>query len=349
MMTILRILVMSGFVAAAMSSSASGGDTRRSSGAHDFDFLVGEWRVHHHQLQPDRRTWLDFDGWCSNRPLAGGAANMEEHLLNKPGGTYRAVALRASDSKSGRMAIWWVDSRNPSRPLDPPVIGRFENGIGTFYNDYMQDGRQMRGRFLWSNITKTSARFEQSASSDDGRTWAPNWIMNFERVKQANLRSRDAGGGVHDFDGLAGDWRVHHRYLRMVGDKREWADGFGTARHHRVMEGVANVEEHTIDAPAGTYYAIALRSFDRAAARWSVWWIDGRNPLTGIDPPMRGRVENGGGTFFGETMVNDRSTPTRFVWSGMTTESPRWEQAYSPDSGQTWETNWIMEFQRKHK
>src|SRR5262249_36501422 len=149
--------------------------------------------------------------------------------------------LRALDAKTGRSAIWWIDGRYPTRPLDPPVIGKFENGIGTFYSDYMQDGRQVRGRFLWSNITKTSARFEQSASSDDGRTWAPNWIMNFERVTRTKMYAGGEGGGIHDFDVLVGDWRVHHRYLRVVGDKREWADASGTMRHHRLMGGHVNV------------------------------------------------------------------------------------------------------------
>jgi hypothetical protein len=36
----------------------------------------------------------------------------------------------------------------------------------------------------------------------------------------------------------------------------------------------------------------------------------------------------------------------RFIWSGVTTTTPRWEQAFSEDDGETWETNWIMDFTR---
>ena len=32
--------------------------------------------------------------------------------------------------------------------------------------------------------------------------------------------------------------------------------------------------------------------------------------------------------------------------SDMTATSARWEQASSADGGNTWETNWILEFQR---
>jgi hypothetical protein len=36
----------------------------------------------------------------------------------------------------------------------------------------------------------------------------------------------------------------------------------------------------------------------------------------------------------------------RFLWSGVTTPTPRWEQAFSTDNGQAWETNWVMDFTR---
>jgi len=45
-------------------------------------------------------------------------------------------------------------------------------------------------------------------------------------------------------------------------------------------------------------------------------------------------------------MFEGRSIYVRFVWSGITATSCRWEQAFSADGGKTWETNWIMEFTR---
>jgi len=46
------------------------------SGLHDFDFLVGEWRVHHRVLNASKK-WNEFDGTASNRPLMEGWANVE--------------------------------------------------------------------------------------------------------------------------------------------------------------------------------------------------------------------------------------------------------------------------------
>ncbi|WP_282615243.1 hypothetical protein [Streptomyces sp. GESEQ-4] len=37
----------------------------------------------------------------------------------------------------------------------------------------------------------------------------------------------------------------------------------------------------------------------------------------------------------------------RFVWSGVSADAARWEQAFSVDGGETWLSNWIMEFSRR--
>jgi len=152
-------------------------------GVHDFDFLVGEWRVHHRRLKPDSQEWGDFEGTCSNRKLMDGAANMEEHTLNGSKGAYRAVALRAYNSKTGQWAIWWLDGRYPSGPLDPPVQGRFENGVGTFYADDTLKGKPIRVRFLWTRVTSDTPRWEQAFSVDAGKTWETNWIMDFTKAQ----------------------------------------------------------------------------------------------------------------------------------------------------------------------
>jgi hypothetical protein len=153
------------------------------SGVHDFDFEIGEWRVHHRIKRPvDTGSWSEFDGTCITRKLMDGAANVEDNVFHKPGGVTRGVALRAYDSKTGQWAIWWVDSRIPHGALDPPVIGHFDNGVGTFYSDGTLDGKPIRTRFIWSHITAKSARWEQAYSADAGKTWETNWIMEFQRT-----------------------------------------------------------------------------------------------------------------------------------------------------------------------
>lgn len=331
-------------------------------GRDDFDFLFGEWRVHHRRTRPGTNEWVEFDGTCSTGPLMEGRANLEEHWMDSPAGAYRALGLRAYDPKAAQWSIWWLDGRYPSGPVGPPVKGRFAQGVGTFTSDYEQDGKPMRVRFLWSRITPTSARWEQAVSADAGETWQTNWIMEFSRVAAAQdgaapARSTPQGqlapqaqpvlarSDVSNFDFLTGDWRVRHRYLRAA--TNQWAEVEGTCTNRPRMEHAANIEEHWLNAPAGAYRALALRSYDAKTGKWAIWWLDGRDPGADLDPPLAGTFQDGVGTFVGETTLNGKLTPTRFIWSHIEPASARWQQSYSYDGGKTWEPVWTMEFQRQ--
>jgi hypothetical protein len=96
--------------------------------------------------------------------------------------------MRAFDPKADEWAIWWIDSRYPHFPLDPPAKGRFENGVGTFYSDSVVNAKTVRARLMWSHMTPTSAHWEQASSVDAGETWDTNWIMEFRRVSERGKR-----------------------------------------------------------------------------------------------------------------------------------------------------------------
>ena len=155
-------------------------------GVHDFDFLVGQWRVHHRKLKErlaNNHEWIEFEGTLNSQPLMEGDSNVDDLVLEVPGGAYRGVALRSFDSKTHQWSIWWLDSRTPLGPLDPPMRGSFHNGVGTFYADDTFDGRPVRIRFIWSKITPTSCHWEQAYSPDGGKTWETNWVQDIARVR----------------------------------------------------------------------------------------------------------------------------------------------------------------------
>jgi hypothetical protein len=150
----------------------------------DFDFALGDWRVAHRRLRQRLAgctDWVAFEGAMSTHAVLGGWGNVEDNLLQLPEGPYRALALRSFDARSRQWSIWWLDGRQPGQ-LDVPVVGRFENGIGTFHADDTLDGRPIRVRFLWFTANPGAPRWEQAFSADGGASWETNWTMDFRRA-----------------------------------------------------------------------------------------------------------------------------------------------------------------------
>ena len=152
--------------------------------------------------------------------------------------------------------------------------------------------------------------------------------------------------GLDDWGFIEGRWNVQHRRLvACLAGSDEWQEFEGTSELWPLMAGAANVDDNVVDLPGDPYRAASLRSFDPTTGTWSIWWLDGRNPGV-LDVPVVGRFENGVGRFEADDIFEGRPIRVRFLWTRIDTESPRWEQAFSGDGGQTWETNWAMDFTR---
>jgi hypothetical protein len=177
-------------LSAAQSTQRSGDNMKQTehalAGLHDFDFLIGHWQVHHRRLKErlaNSHEWIEFEGTSVVQKLLGGYGTVDDNVMEFPGGAFRGAGLRSFEPKSGTWSIWWLDSRTPLGPLEPPVRGSFRDGIGTFLADDTFDGRPIRVRFVWSKITPTSCHWEQAFSTDGGARWETNWVMDFKRAQ----------------------------------------------------------------------------------------------------------------------------------------------------------------------
>jgi len=151
------------------------------------------------------------------------------------------------------------------------------------------------------------------------------------------------GAGAFAFQ--TGDWRVRHRKLRRrLAQDHEWIEFDGLCSAWEFMDGAANLDDHVFDDPQGPYRGASLRRLDPQTGRWSIWWWDSRR--SELDPPVVGDFEDGIGRFETDDTLDGRPIKVRFLWSHITADAARWEQAFSPDDGATWETNWVMLFER---
>ncbi|MEQ1864667.1 MAG: DUF1579 domain-containing protein [Micropepsaceae bacterium] len=148
----------------------------------DFDFLVGHWTVYHRRLKArlaGSTEWEEFAGTSTLWKTLGGLGTVDDNVLELPGGTYRALTIRAFNPDTRQWSIWWLDARHPD--IEPPVRGGFKDGVGTFVGDDVFNGRPIKVRFRWSQITPASAHWDQAFSPDGGATWEENWHMDFTR------------------------------------------------------------------------------------------------------------------------------------------------------------------------
>ncbi len=150
-----------------------------------------------------------------------------------------------------------------------------------------------------------------------------------------------------DFDFIIGEWKVRHRRLnsRMTGCT-DWTEFPGTSSTRKILGGFGNVEDNVLNFPDGEVKAAALRSFDAVSGQWAIWWLDGRAPHH-LDVPVVGSFSGPVGTFLANDLLDRKPIVIRFLWRADQGGNPRWEQAFSGDGGSTWETNWVMEFERQ--
>jgi hypothetical protein len=151
-----------------------------------------------------------------------------------------------------------------------------------------------------------------------------------------------------DFDFVIGNWFVKHRRLKeRLANCSEWVEFDGEMSTQKILGGFGNIEDNILRLPDEEVRAIALRSYDQSTKSWSIWWLDGRFPGQ-IDVPVVGKFVDGVGTFFAKDTFQEIPIIVRFVWRQIGIDLLRWEQAFSADEGESWETNWTMDFHRQN-
>ena len=158
--------------------------------AHAFDVLLGSWQVVNRRkkgnylvpTQADGEAeWEEFSGHDRFEIQLDGRAIVEHWEATLPSGErLLGYSVKAFESTTGQWAIIWIDNRNS---LDfRPLLGTFEQGVGTFFQVIeTPDGQPLHVRYIWDELTATTARWQQAFSFDGGTHWETNWVMQFSR------------------------------------------------------------------------------------------------------------------------------------------------------------------------
>jgi hypothetical protein len=151
-------------------------------GSSDFDFYFGRWYVRNERLRQrlvGSGDWEQFEATQECRPIPGGIGNIDDFVTKWSGG-FIGMSLRLFNRQTKRWSIYWASNRDGI--LQAPVIGAFADGVGRFEGADIHEGRPVIARFLWSDITPTSACWQQALSADGGQSWETNWRMQMTRI-----------------------------------------------------------------------------------------------------------------------------------------------------------------------
>jgi hypothetical protein len=168
--------------------------------------------------------------------------------------------------------------------------------------------------------------------------WLPLVLALYSTHAPAQAKDQD---GQHDFDWDIGTWKTHtRRLLHPLTGSTTWVDYDGTDIVRKLWDGRANIGEVESDGPAGHLELLTLRLYNPQSHEWSINIASSAGGT--MSPPAIGGFKNGRGAFYDQETYNGRSILVRFGVSDITANSCRFDQSFSTDGGQTWETNLIV-------
>ncbi len=182
--------------------------------------------------------------------------------------------------------------------------------------------------------------FGQASSSE-----AAKLIQSQDPGPRKGDTGRKEPGGQHDFDFLSGTWKVHNRrLLHPLTGSTTWVEFESTSVTKKLWDGRANMDEYEGDSPSGHIEGLTVRLYNPKSHQWSLYWANQANGT--METPTIGEFKNGRGDFYDQEFFQGRGIYVRYSWLDIRPNSCRWEQAFSADGGNTWETNWVMEMTR---
>jgi hypothetical protein len=132
-----------------------------------FDFWLGDWEV----------TWGEGQR-ASNRirKILDGHA-IQESFDGSPSLALRGMSLSAYSPRLGLWQQTWTDNEGNYWHF----TGGFQDGRMLLVSDDVIEGKPVRLRMLWYNITSDELDWNWERSDDGGETWQLRWHLHYRR------------------------------------------------------------------------------------------------------------------------------------------------------------------------
>lgn len=235
-----------------------------------FDFWVGSWDVNLRMLEDDGAFHDAVSARANIYSILDGKAVLE--LWDSA--PIVGYSLRYYDPASDQWQLF-LDWPQDNQSRISRLSGSFRHGRAEFQAERERDdGTSLLMRYSFDDITPFSLRWDDLFSTDGGKTWRPNWIMEFSRTALEPVWPipRPATPTFHDgtrcslasfrpYEALAGEWTG-----TLTSGATEEAASLAA---YRVLDGCAVVV--FLAAPSRSSFAFS--TFDTSREAWVVDWL----------------------------------------------------------------------------
>jgi len=142
-----------------------------------FDFWLGKWEV----------TWEEGDsiGRGTNyiqKILDGNVIQENFRILEGQNAGFKGTSISVYQPRFDRWKQAWAD--NSGGYYD--FTGKVDGEKRIFQTDILEreDGSRFTQRMVFYDITENSMTWDWESSADGGETWALNWRIFYERLKE---------------------------------------------------------------------------------------------------------------------------------------------------------------------
>jgi hypothetical protein len=154
-----------------------------ASSQNDFDFYVGEWKLHNKKLKErlaDCTEWIEFDATVKMYKVLNGLSNIDNLYTSFDGVPFEGMSIRFFNPQTKLWSIHWADTN--TLKLDKPTVGSFDGDFGHFFTTDIINDQKVTVVYRWDIRDKQNPIWSQAFSPDNGQNWEWNWYMYFSKL-----------------------------------------------------------------------------------------------------------------------------------------------------------------------